>query len=47
MENKDTLKRISYTTIDNISLREDGKSFRKIGKELGISEGVVRRRLKG
>ena len=28
-------------------LRGQGKSFRTIGKELGISEGVVRRRLKG
>lgn len=27
-------------------LRGQGKSFRKIGKELGISEGVVRQRLK-
>jgi len=28
-------------------LRGQGKSFRKIGRQLGISEGVVRRRLKG
>lgn len=28
------------------ALRGQGKSFRKIGKELGISEGVVRQRLK-
>jgi len=28
------------------ALREEGRSFRKIGKELGISEGVVRQRLK-
>lgn len=28
-------------------LRGEGKSFRKIGKQLGISEGVVRQRLKG
>jgi len=27
-------------------LREEGKSSRKIGKELRISEGVVRQRLK-
>ncbi len=29
------------------ALRGQGKSFRKIGKQLGISEGVVRQRLKG
>ncbi|MGD9579533.1 MAG: recombinase family protein, partial [Syntrophorhabdus sp.] len=29
------------------ALRGEGKSFRTIGKELRISEGVVRRRLKG
>ena len=29
------------------ALREEGKSFRKIEKQLGISEGVVRQRLKG
>jgi DNA invertase Pin-like site-specific DNA recombinase len=28
-------------------LRKEGKSFRTIGKQLGISEGVVRQRLKG
>jgi len=28
------------------ALREEGKSFRKIGKELGISEGTVRQGLK-
>jgi DNA invertase Pin-like site-specific DNA recombinase len=28
------------------TLRKEGKSFRTIGKQLGISEGVVRQRLK-
>jgi orotate phosphoribosyltransferase-like protein len=28
------------------SLREKGLSFRKIGKELGVDEGTIRKRIK-